>query len=158
MVADTALYGAYPGLFDVMPVPLREQAAEIQLASHEAGIVAVTKIFGNWPFDRSRIKPAIAPTVPLHCSDSFLLGCRYLARDYGLLLQTHLAEAKTQAVLGLRRYGRALVAHLDQLQMLGPHLSVAHAIWLDDDRHRAPDALDHAWRGDAGPHAWRNPA
>jgi 5-methylthioadenosine/S-adenosylhomocysteine deaminase len=133
MVADTTLYGAYPGLLDAMPAPLREQAAAIRLAPHEASADAMAGIFENWPFDRSRIKPAIAPTIPLHCSDAFLLRCRDLARDYGLPLQTHLAETKAQAVLGLRRYGRTLVAHLDQLQMLGPHLSAAHAIWLDDD-------------------------
>jgi guanine deaminase len=133
MVADTTLYGAYPGLLDALPAPLREQAAAIRLAPHEASADAMAGIFENWPFDRSRIKPAIAPTIPLHCSDAFLLRCRDLARDYGLPLQTHLAETKAQAVLGLQRYGRTLVAHLDQLQMLGPHFSAAHAIWLDDD-------------------------
>lgn len=133
MVADTTLYGAYPGLLDAMPAPLREQAAAIRLAPHEASAEAMAGIFENWPFDRSRIKPAIAPTIPLHCSDAFLLRCRDLARDYGLPLQTHLAETKAQAVLGLQQYGRTLVAHLDQLQMLGPHFSAAHAIWLDDD-------------------------
>ena len=133
MVADTTLYGAYPGLLDAMPAPLREQAAAMRLASHEASIEAMARIFEKWPFDRSRIKPAIAPTIPLHCSDAFLLRCRDLARDYGLPLQTHLAETKAQAVLGLRKYGRTLTAHLDQLEMLGPHFSAAHAIWLDDD-------------------------
>ena len=133
MVADTTLYGAYPGLLDAIPKPLREQAAAIRLAPHEATADAMAGIFENWPFDRSRIKPAIAPTIPLHCSDAFLLRCRDLARDYDLPLQTHLAETRAQAVLGLRRYGRTLTAHLDALGMLGPHLSAAHAIWLDDD-------------------------
>lgn len=133
MVADTTLYGAYPGLLDAIPKPLREQAATIRLAPHEASADAMAGIFENWPFDRSRIKPAIAPTIPLHCSDAFLLRCRDLARDYDLPLQTHLAETRAQAVLGLRRYGRTLTAHLDALGMLGPHLSAAHAIWLDDD-------------------------
>jgi guanine deaminase len=133
MVADTTLYGAYPGLLDAIPAPLRDQAAAIRLAPPEASADAMTKVFENWPFDRARIKPAIAPTIPLHCSDEFLVRCRDLARDYGLPLQTHLAETKAQAVLGLRRYGRTLVAHLDELRMLGPHLSAAHAIWLDDD-------------------------
>ena len=59
--------------------------------------------------------------------------CRDLARAYDLPLQTHLAETKAQAVLGLRKYGKTLTAHLDSLGMLGPHLSAAHAIWLDRD-------------------------
>ncbi|MGE0210704.1 MAG: amidohydrolase family protein [Parvibaculaceae bacterium] len=133
MVADTTLYSAYPGLLDSMPTALREQAAAIRLAPHEASADAMAGIYENWPFDRSRIRPAIAPTIPLHCSDAFLLRCRDLSRDYGLPLQTHLAETRAQAVLGLRRYGRTLTAHLDALEMLGPHMSAAHAIWLDDD-------------------------
>src|SRR3546814_16542191 len=83
MVADTTLYGAYPGLRDAMPAHWREQAAAIRLAPHEAGAEAMAGIFENWPFDRSRIKPAIAPTIPLHCSAAFLLRCRDLARAYG---------------------------------------------------------------------------
>ena len=89
----------------------------------------------------TQIAPAIAPTIPLHCSDAFLVRCRDLARDYGLPLQTHLAETKAQAVVGLRKYGKTLAAHLDSLGMLGPHLSAAHAIWLDDeDLRRMADA------------------
>jgi len=49
------------------------------------------------------------------------------------LLQTHLAESKTQAVLGYKKYGRSLVAHLQALNVLGPRLSAAHGIWLDSD-------------------------
>ena len=43
-------------------------------------------------------------------------------------------------MLGLRKYGKTLTAHLDSLGMLGPHLSAAHAIWLDrDDLGRLAD-------------------
>ena len=48
-------------------------------------------------------------------------------------MQTHLAETKAQAVLALRKYGCTITAHLDELGLLGPHLSGAHAIWLDND-------------------------
>src|SRR4029079_11803083 len=94
-------------------------------------------IFAAWPFDRDRIRPAIAPTIPLHCSDEFLASCRDLAREFELPLQTHLAESKSQAVLGLRKYGHTLTAHLDKLHLISPQFSAAHAIWLDkDDRDR----------------------
>jgi guanine deaminase len=57
------------------------------------------------------------------------------------VVQTHLAESKTQAVLGLRKYGRSLVAHLQGLGVLGPRFSAAHGIWLDgDDIARLSDA------------------
>jgi guanine deaminase len=133
MVADRTLYRAYPGLREAIPEPLREQVDRLQLAPYRASAKAAETIFETWPFDRDRIKPAIAPTIPLHCSDEFLARCRDLARDHGIPLQTHLAETKAQALLGLRKYGRSLTAHLDALGLLGPHLSAAHSIWLDDD-------------------------
>ena len=140
MVADKTLYQAYPGLIDAMPEPLRADARAFKLAPYEATADAAAKIYADWPFDRDWIRPAVAPTIPLHCSDDFLTRCRDLARDYGLPLQTHLAETKAQAVLGLRKYGKTLTAHLDSLRMLGPHLSAAHAIWLDrDDLSRLSD-------------------
>jgi guanine deaminase len=56
-------------------------------------------------------------------------------------VQTHLAETKTQAVLGLKKYGCSLTAHLARLGFLGPRVSAAHGIWLDaDDIARLADA------------------
>ena len=77
----------------------------------------------------------------MHCSDEFLVACRDLAREFGTGIQTHLAESKTQAVVGRRKYGKTLTAHLGDLGLLGPAFSAAHAIWLDrDDIRRLADA------------------
>jgi 5-methylthioadenosine/S-adenosylhomocysteine deaminase len=140
MLADKTLYQAYPDLIGNIPEPLRTQVIAFQLAPYQASADALEAIYEDWPFDREMIRPAIAPTIPLHCSDEFLVRCRDLARAYDLPLQTHLAETKTQAIIGLRKYGRTLTAHLDGLGMLGPHFSAAHAIWLDrDDLGRLSD-------------------
>jgi 5-methylthioadenosine/S-adenosylhomocysteine deaminase len=137
MIADMTLYQAYPGLLDAMPDDLRAGPERFRLAKPEETLAACREIFAAWPFDRDSIRPAIAPTIPLHCSDAFLAGCRDLAREFDLPLQTHLAESKSQAVLGLRKYGHTLTTHLDKLNLIGPHFSAAHAIWLDgDDRAR----------------------
>src|SRR3984957_13392761 len=140
MVADFTLYQAYPGLIDSLPEALRSDVLAFKLAPYRATAGAVEKIYAECAFDRDWIRPPRAPTIPLHCSDEFLVHCRDLAKDYHLPLQTHLAETKAQAVLGLRKYGKTLTAHLDALGMLGPHLSAAHAIWVDDDdRSRLAD-------------------
>jgi 5-methylthioadenosine/S-adenosylhomocysteine deaminase len=111
-----------------------------QLAPYQASADALEAIYEDWPFDRDMIRPAIAPTIPLHCSDELLVRCRDLAGAYDLPLQKHLAETKAQVLIGLRKYGRTLTAHLDGLGMLGPHFSAAHAIWLDrDDLGRLSD-------------------
>jgi len=141
MVADRTFYQAYPELLDTMPEPLKAQALELQMAPYEASAEAAAEAFREWPFDRERIKPGIAPTIPLHCSDAFLIRCRDISREFDIPLQTHLAESKVQAVIGLNRYGKTLTAHLDDLGLLGPSFSAAHAIWLDaDDMSRLADA------------------
>lgn len=133
MLADKTFYQAYPELFACMPDALRAEALAIQITPYEASVESVRAAFRAWPFDRDLIRPGIAPTIPLHCSDDFLISCRDLAKEFDLPMQTHLAESKAQAVTGLARYGKTLTAHLDGLGLLGPQFSAAHAIWLDDE-------------------------
>ena len=90
-------------------------------------------VFKSWTFDRDWVRPAIAPTIPLHCSIEFIRDCQRLAREYDLGMQTHLAESRVQAVSGIKRYGKTLTAHLEEIGFLGPNLMAAHCVWLDDD-------------------------
>jgi len=87
----------------------------------------------DWPFDRDQVLPAVAPTIPHHCSDAFILGSATLAREFAIGLHSHVAESKVQAVTGIRLYGQTQTAHLAALGVLGPHFTVAHGVWLDED-------------------------
>jgi guanine deaminase len=100
------------------------------MSSGDASLDAARDAMRNWTYDRAFVRPAIAPTIPLHCSDAFLAGCGALATEFDVGLQTHLAESKTQAVLARTRYGCSLVEHLERLGLLSPRLSVAHGIWI----------------------------
>ena len=51
-------------------------------------------------------------------------------------MQMHVAESKMQAVVAHKVYGKSLVAHLDELGMLGPHFCVSHGVWTDDADHQ----------------------
>lgn len=140
MVADNSFYQAYPELLETIPEPLRTEALRIQMAPPLAIADAMADVFRAWPFDRERLRPGLAPAIPLHCSDAFLVRCRDLARDFDIPLQTHLAESKTQALTGMRRYGRTITAHLEHLGLLTPNFSAAHSIWLDaEDMGRIAD-------------------
>src|SRR4029079_10851294 len=91
------------------------------------------KALHGWKFDREEIRPGVAPTIPLHCSDEFIVGCGNLAREYSAGLHTHLSESKVQAVVGLRKYGKSLAAHMDALGVVGPGFTAAHGVCLDDE-------------------------
>jgi len=133
MMADRTLYEAFPELLASLPEALQARMARTQAANAEACLAAVRAAVRDWPFDPSRIRLGVAPTIPLHCSDAFLQGCARLSGEFGLPMQIHLAESRQQAVTGSERYGRSLAAHLDALGVLSPRLSVAHAIWIDDE-------------------------
>src|SRR6516165_12553741 len=133
MMADRTLYSALPGLMEALPPDLQDRARKLELAPYEASIVAARDIIMSWRHDRDQLRPALGPTIPLHCSDAFLVACARLAEECDVALQTHVAESKTQAILGVRKYGKSLVAHLQELGVLGRRFSAAHGIWLDSD-------------------------
>ena len=145
MMADRAFYDAIPGLREALPADV----ARVAMQPWQASLETTRRAFEGWKHDRDRVRLAVAPTIPLHCSDAFMEGCRDLAREHGAGFHMHLAESKIQAIAGLQRYGRTLTAHLDALKILAPNFTAAHGIWLDDD--------DIKRLGDAGASVAHNP-
>jgi cytosine/adenosine deaminase-related metal-dependent hydrolase len=133
MMADRTLYEAIPALGRAVPPAHRAAVEQLRLPPWEETLNAAITAVSAWPLDRSRVAPALAPTIPLHCSDAFLLACRDAAREHGVGLHMHLAESRIQAVTGLEVYGCTLTEHLERLGLLGPTFTAAHAVWLDDD-------------------------
>jgi guanine deaminase len=84
---------------------------------------------------------AVAPTIPHHCSDDFLIACRDLAREYEVGIHSHVAGSRSGGA-GYGRYGTSLAGHLDELGLVNERFTVAHGVWLDDE--------DMKWLGDRG--------
>lgn len=133
MMADLTLYQAIPGLMEAIPEPHRKHVQAMRAAPQEEHLQVCGEAFRSWAFDRDVVRPALGPTIPLHCTDDFIRACRDLAEEYDVGIQMHLGESKVQAVSGIKRYGRTLTAHIDELGLLGPRFTGAHCIWLDDD-------------------------
>lgn len=136
MMADLTFYEAIPGLMDALPPHLQTAVAPLGLPPWQETLERMRAILRNWEADRALVRPAVAPTIPLHCRDEFMVACRDLAVEFDVGIHTHLAESKVQAVVGVQRYGRSLTAHIEQLGLLGPRFVAAHGVWLDDDDMR----------------------
>ena len=149
MCADRTFFEAIPGLLDALPANLRTEVERAQLNPAETTLSTLKSMLEHWSLDRDWARPALAPTIPLHCSDGFITRNRDLAKDYGVGLHMHLAESKFQAVAGMQRYGKTLTAHLADLGFLGENFTGAHCVWLDPD--------DIARIGDAGGAIAHNP-
>lgn len=132
MIADRSFYEAIPGLLDAFPPELRAAADTMRTATADAILAPIRAVAASWSHPADQIRLGIAPTIPLHCSEAFMTACRDMADEYGMPLQTHLAEAPMQRAGALERYGMTMTAYLDKIGLLGPRFSGAHAVWLDD--------------------------
>lgn len=131
MVADLSFFEAIPGLMDRLPPALQKEVESFKLAPWKATTRQMKKALQKWPFEKVHL--ALAPTIPHHCSDAFLVSCRDLAKEYDVGIHTHVAESKVQVVAGYQRYGTSLAAHMDELGLVSDRFTVAHGVWLDDD-------------------------
>ena len=123
MLADRSFFEAIPDLVDAMPAGLKEKTARITMAPLSESMATARNLLTQWSLDREWVRPAIAPTIPLHCSDEYLLASQQLAAEFDVGLHTHLAESKIQALAGIKRYGKTLTAHLDEIGFLGPNFT-----------------------------------
>jgi 5-methylthioadenosine/S-adenosylhomocysteine deaminase len=140
MVADLSFFEAIPGLLQALPPALQKEVERVRLAPWRTTLENIRTALHGWKFDRDEVRPAVAPTIPLHCSDEFMVACATLAREYGVGLHSHVSESKVQALAGLKRYGKTLTAHMEALGLVGPDFTVAHGVWLDDqDMQRLGD-------------------
>ena len=141
MVWERTLYQVVPGLYDALGPELRAEADKLRLPPSGASLAALEAALAKWPFDRTQVAPAIAPTIPSYCSEALLLRLRDLARDHGIGFHTHLSESKVQAMASQAIHGCSLTAYLDKLGILEARFTAAHAVWIDsDDIRRLADA------------------
>ena len=65
-------------------------------------------------------------------SDELLEGAADLARRRGAQMTMHISPTSNDAEAYLKRTGVRPLVHFDRLSILGDHLLLAHAVWLDD--------------------------
>ncbi|MBM3487163.1 MAG: amidohydrolase family protein [Alphaproteobacteria bacterium] len=78
-----------------------------------------------------RIRGVIAPAQVDTCSAAMLQESARIARDRGLMWQTHCSQSMVEFHEMTRRHGVTPLQWLNGLGVLGPHATVAHAIFTD---------------------------
>jgi cytosine/adenosine deaminase-related metal-dependent hydrolase len=66
------------------------------------------------------------------CSDELLEDSLDLARRHGAGFHMHLAETKLQAMVCHDLYGKSPASAMKEHGLVGPDVSFAHSVWLDD--------------------------
>jgi 5-methylthioadenosine/S-adenosylhomocysteine deaminase len=79
------------------------------------------------------VRMQLAPTNLQWCSDQTLVQANLTAREYGTGLHIHVFETAYQREYAKRQYGTTGVRHLYELGVLGPHLTLGHAVWITEE-------------------------
>lgn len=87
----------------------------------------------RWHGVEGRMQIAMGPSAPTRCTTRLLQQCADFARGNGLKIHMHCNETREEATQAYQRYGVSAIEHLMQLGLLGPDLSLAHAVWVSDD-------------------------
>jgi 5-methylthioadenosine/S-adenosylhomocysteine deaminase len=80
-----------------------------------------------------RINYALGPHAIYTVSADLLKWVADFARHNGLNIHTHLSETKGEVENALKNFGMRPVHYLKKVGLLGPNLSLAHCLYLDDD-------------------------
>ncbi|MFL9966460.1 amidohydrolase family protein [Paraburkholderia sediminicola] len=104
------------------------KAQRVPLADHLQLFDMLTQDNEGQSLTRIQLAPA-----NLHwCSDETLLAIKERADKAGVPMHMHLLETAYQKEYARRRTGKTAVAHLNDLGLLGPSLTLGHGVWLTE--------------------------
>jgi len=83
-----------------------------------------------------RLRYAFAPRFVLSCTEPLLKEVSRLAREKGVRVHTHASENPTECDLVRQRIGKDNVAYFHSLGLSGPHVTLAHCVWLTAEEQR----------------------
>lgn len=76
------------------------------------------------------------PLGVLRCTPDMVRAFADYARAEGTRMTMHVASSPDERDEALRRYGRGSIEQLAELDVLGPHLLIAHCVWPNENERR----------------------
>ena len=83
------------------------------------------------PRPYAMVRIALAPCSPFSVTPELMREAAALARHYGVMLHTHLAETRDEEAYCLARFGKRPVAFAAELGWEGPDVWFAHMVYLN---------------------------
>jgi len=85
------------------------------------------------PEPGAMVRIVVAPCSPFSVTPELMRESAELARSYGVMLHTHLAETKDEERFCLERFGRRPVAYADHLGWMGKDVWHVHCVHLNEE-------------------------
>jgi len=109
-----------------LPKGLRETTAE--------SLAEALRLLKVWHgAEGGRLRYAFAPRFVLSCTRELLEEVARLSKTLGVRIHTHASENPTECKVVRERVGQDNVAYFHALGMTGPHVTLAHCVWLTDE-------------------------
>jgi 5-methylthioadenosine/S-adenosylhomocysteine deaminase len=86
----------------------------------------------NWHGHGGRIGIVLGPCGTQRCTDPLLAEVAALSARHSVGIHCHVLETRTQAVTARTLYNTTMIEHMRDLGLLGPRLTINHAIWLTE--------------------------
>lgn len=83
-----------------------------------------------------RLRYAFCPRFVLSCTEPLLKQVAALATAWNARIHTHASENRTECELVRQRTGLDNVAYFHSLKLSGPHVTLAHGVWLSEEERR----------------------
>ncbi len=136
---NPVIYGDHATLLDGLSA---EDAAFVQdtwmrpLPSIESQLELVDQVAKAADDMPGHIDVQYGPTGVQWCSDALLSAISERSKATGRRVHMHLLETQPQRAWADQAYPNGIVAHLDEIGLLSPRLTLAHCVWA------RPDELD----------------
>ncbi|MFP4618860.1 MAG: amidohydrolase family protein [Spirochaetaceae bacterium] len=143
------VYGDNEAFVDSLPENLRGVCRKRMEVSKTFGpdeyLKAVDSLYRERRGEKVRIMHG--PISPQWVDEETLKRIRKDAHEKGIPIHIHVQQTQLQKLYGYKEYGKSLVAYLDDLEFLGPDVTLGHAVWVsqeDMDRiARAGSSVTH---------------
>jgi 5-methylthioadenosine/S-adenosylhomocysteine deaminase len=79
---------------------------------------------------------AISPSAPQRCSPELLTAAARFALERKIPVYTHVYETRLQRIFArekLAAYGGSAIGFMEACGLVGPHVTIAHGVWPDED-------------------------
>ncbi|MHB1317400.1 MAG: 8-oxoguanine deaminase [Anaerolineae bacterium] len=105
---------------------------DASVEDEDALLRATQEAIEHWhdPGRHAMCRIAVAPCAPFNVSEGLMRRSADLARAYGVLLHTHVAETRDEEAYTLQRVGLRPAAYMESLGWVGPDVWWAHAVHL----------------------------
>jgi 5-methylthioadenosine/S-adenosylhomocysteine deaminase len=90
------------------------------------------RLFETWS-KHDRVRVASGPLALWRCSEQTLQRAHALARRYGSVTHTHVAETKDEVRMSLDEHGLRPVAWLNEIGVLDEQTEIVHAVWVTEN-------------------------